>query len=422
MLAGGKGTRLQQITKNILPKPMAVIAGKPILEHAINRLQENGITDIIISVGYLHEKIEEYFGNGDKFGVKISYIVEQEPLGSGGSLYYLKDVFDTDFIVCPGDAIFDIDIDKMYKFHCEHNALITLFGHPNIHPYDSDLIISDEKGRVLQFDSKNNIRDYYYHNCVNAGISIINPESLDYFKAVKEVNMEHDFVSAKLGTQRVYVYKSSEYVKDVGTPERFYATEKDIQLGIVASRNLKNKQRAIFLDRDGTINKYKGFVRKVEDIELIDGVVDAIKKVNDSGYLAIVVSNQPVVARGEATFDDVDNMFKKIETELGKNGAYLDDIFYCPHHPHKGYIGEVAELKFACDCRKPQIGMLLQAKEKYNLELKQCCIIGDSNVDVQTAINAGIKSVKVRSDLNEEETLSADYYADTLLKAVEIII
>ena len=422
VLAGGMGTRLREITKDLVPKPMAVIAGKPILEHTINKLKQNGITEIVISVGYLHEVIEDYFKDGKSFGVDISYIVETEPLGSGGALYYLKDKFDSDFLVCPGDAIFDIDIDRMYQYHKAHDALITLFSHPNIHPYDSDLIITDGNGKVLGFDKKTNTRDYFYSNSVNAGIFVINSSALDYFDIIKKVNMEHDFVAAKLCTGRVYAYESSEYVKDVGTPDRFYATEKDIESGVVAARNLRNKQKAIFLDRDGTINIYRGFIRRVDDIDLIDGVVEAIQKINASEYLAIVVSNQPVIARGEASFDEVDNMFRKIETILGKSGAYLDDIYYCPHHPHKGYEGEIVNLKIKCNCRKPNIGMLLQAKEKYNLDLSKCYIIGDSHVDVQTGINAGIKSIKIDSDLKEEEEIVADCYANNLLDAVNLIL
>ena len=169
--AGGKGTRLSSISGD-LPKPMVAIGDKPILEHQINCLKSNGITEIIILIGYLGNKIKEHFGDGHQFGVKISYIEENTPLGSGGALYYLKDIIKEDFVFILGDLLFDVDFERMIKFHKSHHAYITLFTHPNSHPFDSDLIV-EKNNRVLSIDSKNNVRDYFYHNLVNAGIYIV---------------------------------------------------------------------------------------------------------------------------------------------------------------------------------------------------------------------------------------------------------
>ena len=422
ILAGGKGTRLHSLTNDEIPKPMAILKGKPILEWSIEKLKENGINSFFISVSHLKEKIINYFGDGSKFGVQIEYLVEDVPLGSGGSLYYLKGKVAGDFIVCSGDVLFDIDVSKMLDFHIKNNSIITLFTHPNLHPYDSDLVITDKENRVLKFDSKNNIRDYYYKNNVNAGFFIVNENALDYFTEIKKVNMEHDFIQALISSgERVFAYKSPEYIKDVGTLDRFKNAENDIDKNIVKKKCLRNKQKAIFIDRDGVINKYKGFIKTASEIELKDKVIDAIKTINRSEYLAIVVSNQPVIARGDSTFEQVDEMFNKIETLLGKEGAYLDGIYYCPHHPHSGYDGEVKELKIECDCRKPKIGMLKQAEVDFNLDLTKCYIIGDSNADIQTGINAGIKQIRVKSEHNEEEKVEPTYRAENLYEAVNII-
>ncbi len=422
ILAGGKGTRLAEITKNIIPKPLAKIAGKPILERAVLQLKHYGVTDIFISVGHLNEKIRDYFGNGEKFGVNIEYIIENEPLGSGGALFYLKEKICDNLIVCPGDIVFDVDFNKMLDFHKKKNALITLFAHPNLHPYDSDLVITDKEMRVTEINKKNSERNFFYKNIVNAGIFVLSPSTLSFFKELKPINMEHDFVSSFIGSGKVFAYKSSEYVKDVGTLERFYAAEKDIERGIVAAKNLRNKQKAIFLDRDGTINKYKGFIKTTDDIELLPRVADAVKKINSSEYLAIVISNQPVIARGESTVGDVDRMFDKIETLLGQSGAYLDGVYYCPHHPHKGFDGEIKELKIDCDCRKPKIGLLRRAAEDFNLDLTKCIMMGDGETDVKTGKNAKIPTVLVKTGIQEENSVTPDYYADDLLSAVSIFI
>ena len=209
------------------------------------------------------------------------------------------------------------------------------------------------------------------------------------------MDLDRQLLKPLAGTGKMFCYDSPEYVKDMGTPDRYYSVCADYREGRVTGKNLKNKQKAIFLDRDGTINKYVGFLRNIDDFELIDGVAEAIRKINELGYLAIVVTNQPVIARGEASFDELDEIHNKMETLLGKEGAYLDAIYYCPHHPHKGYEGERPELKIDCDCRKPKAGMLLKAAEDFNIDLSQSWMIGDGENDVKAGINAGCKTVLI---------------------------
>ena len=172
---------------------------------------------------------------------------------------------------------------------------------------------------------------------------------------------------------------------------KYRAVIEDIKSGKVSAKNLKNKQKAIFLDRDGTINKYVGFLTDINEFELLDGVTEAIKMINESGYLAIVVTNQPVIARGEVSVEELQEIHNKMETLLGQAGAYIDDIFYCPHHPHKGYEGERPEYKIECECRKPKPGMLFAAAEKYNIDLSESWMIGDGENDIEAGKNAGCK-------------------------------
>ena len=190
-------------------------------------------------------------------------------------------------------------------------------------------------------------------------------------------------------------YNSPEYAKDMGTPERYYAACADYKSGKIQGKNLRNKQKAIFLDRDGTINKYVGYLRTPEQFELLDGVGEAIRKINLSGYLAIVVTNQPVIARGDVTVDGLQQIHNKMETMLGKEGAYLDGVYYCPHHPDKGFAGEVEELKIVCECRKPKAGLLLQAAKDFNIDLSKSWMIGDSENDVLAGRNAGCKTALI---------------------------
>ena len=427
IMAGGKGSRLRSITNDEIPKPMVPVDGKPLLEYQVEKLKAYGIKKIVMIVGHLGEKIVDHFKDGKDFGVEIDYIFEKEPLGTAGAFYYLKDKIDAkDFMLVFGDVFFDMDFDRMEDFHFKNSALTTLLAHPNGHPYDSDLIQTDDTGKVIGFDSKHNVRDYWYDNMVNAGMYIINKRLLDLVKEPVKTDFEKDILAnqVKLGAS-IYAYHTPEYVKDVGTVDRINATVEELKSGLIQSKNLKNKQRAIFLDRDGTINVSKGFISKADDLELIPGTIDAIKAINKSGALAIVITNQPVIARGECSFEELHNIHNKLKTLLGEKGAFVDDIFYCPHHPDKGFEGEVPELKFDCECRKPKTGMIDEAVKKYNINLSKSYMVGDSTMDLETARNAGIKSVLVNTGFAGNDgkyDRSCDIEADNLFDAVEKII
>lgn len=424
--AGGKGTRMRELTNDLIPKPLLPLNGKPMMEWQIDSLTNYGIKEFIIITGHLGDKIIEYFGNGDKKGVCISYIEESEPLGSAGALFYAKERLDgKDVILIFGDVMFELDWNRFIAFHEKHDGIVSLLAHPNAHPFDSDLLVVDDDGLVRGIDSKTNIRDYDYKNFVNAGLSIFKNELLDTICVAKKVDFEAELVKPLIAEKKVYAYNTPEYVKDAGTPERFYKACEEQKAGLWDAKSLKNRQKAIFLDRDGTINVLKGFLNRAEDFELLPGVADAIKLINSSEYLPIVVTNQPVVARGECTFEELEKIHKKLETELGKQGAFISDLFFCPHHPHKGYEGEIPELKIDCECRKPKIGMLLQAAEKYNIDLSCSWYIGDTTMDMQTGINAGMKTVLVKTGeggADAKYDAKAHYEAEDLLDAVEYIL
>ena len=406
IMAGGKGTRISSVARDI-PKPMIKIGEKPVLEHEIECLYEQGIKDIIITVSHLGGVITDYFGNGSKispatgktFGVNIEYYFEREPLGNAGALFKIKDRLTDDFLLLNADAMFDIDFKRFIAFHRQKGGLVTLFTHPNSHPYDSGLIFTDDNNCVEKWLAKEDTRPEFYSNCVNAGIHIISPSLLDAKINENKIDLDRHLLKPLAGTGKMFAYNSPEYVKDMGTPDRYQKVSENHKKGVIKAKNLRNKQRAIFLDRDGTINKYVGFLRNINEFELIDGAAEAIAKINDSGYLAIVVTNQPVIARGEVSTSELKQIHNKMETLLGQKGAYLDGIYYCPHHPDKGFEGERTEYKIECNCRKPKPGMLLKASADLNIDLNRSWMIGDGENDINAGENAGCNTVKIGSDM-----------------------
>lgn len=417
IMAGGKGTRIASVRSDI-PKPMIEICGKPILEYQIENLKACGLTDIILVIGYLGDKIKEYFGDGRKFGVNIEYFIEDHPLGTAGALFKMPQLTE-DFLLLCGDVIMDVDFNRFIEFHKRHNAWASLVAHPNGHPFDSSLLVTDiempkvkggmpeDTHRVSRWLAKEDER-MYYKNRVNAGIELISPELLKmtmqnfvprHPETPDKIDLDRDVLKPNIKSGRIYAYDTPEYIKDMGTPERYYEVEGDIKSGKVHARNLKNKQKAIFLDRDGTINKMVGFITKPEQFELIEGAAETIKVINKSGYLAIVVTNQPVIARGDCAFAELKTIHDKMETELGKAGAFVDAIYVCPHHTDKGFPGERIEYKCDCDCRKPKPGLLLKAVKDFNIDLSESYMIGDSERDVKAGENAGVKmSLKIEGN------------------------
>ena len=406
IMAGGKGTRISSIASDI-PKPMINIEGKPVLEREIECLRDQGFTDLIITVSHLADHIIKHFGDGSAFGVNIEYYIEESPLGNAGALFKLRAKLTEDFLLLNADSIFDIDFNRFLDYHKSKGGLVTLFTHPNSHPYDSGLIIAGKDGSVDQWLTKDDSRPQWYKNRVNAGLHIINPKALDFSKINPDdvgrvidgnrvmVDLDRQLLKPLCGTGKMFCYDSPEYVKDMGTPDRYKAVCADYHEGRVKAKNLKNKQKVIFLDRDGTINKYVGFLKNIDDFELIPGVVDAIRTINELGYLAIVVTNQPVLSRGEVTDLELQEIHNKMETLLGAEGAYLDAIYYCPHHPHKGFEGEVPELKCECDCRKPKPGMLLKAAKDYNIDLLSSWMVGDRENDIKAGKAAGCRTALI---------------------------
>jgi histidinol-phosphate phosphatase family protein len=222
-------------------------------------------------------------------------------------------------------------------------------------------------------------------------------------------------------------YNSPEFIKDIGTPSRYDWVCGQHAAGIIQRSTLATPQQTVFLDRDGTLVKEVSAqgLRSPDELELLPGVPEAIHELNNAGWRSVLVTNQPVVAKGFCSEADIQLIHNKLETLLGREHAFLDRIYYCPHHPEKGFPGERTELKIECTCRKPGIGMIQQAQRDLNVDLTKSWLIGDTTTDVQTARNAGLKSILVRTGYggaDRKHDAQPDFTFDTLLEAARFIV
>jgi histidinol-phosphate phosphatase family protein len=425
ILAGGLGSRLKELSGPV-PKAMVPVGGRPILEHQVTLARDHGFTDIRLLTYHGESVIREYFGDGDRWGVSIRYHSEKAAMGTAGAVLEALEELGPRFMVLYGDTVLDVDLDAMWRRHEALSADATLFVHPNDHPHDSDLIETDAEGWIVALHATPHPTERSYQNLVNAALYVVERSALQPWAPPQtKLDFARDLFPAWLAEgRRLYGYRSREYIKDVGTPDRLAQAESDLASGRVRRLSLRATCPAVFLDRDGTLNREVDRVKSVDELMVIDGVGSAVRRINRHGLLAVVVTNQPVVARGECSEDELRRIHDKLETELGGEGAYLDGLYYCPHHPDRGFPGERPELKIPCDCRKPRIGLIEKATKELRIELADSWMVGDSTVDLQTARNAGIRAVLVRTGYGGADhrfPAQADYEFLDLGEAAEFI-
>lgn len=427
ILAGGKGTRLQERLQG-LPKPLVDICGKPLLERQIELLKSYGFDQILILVNHGAQQIMDFCQSRDQWNIDIQCLDDGTPLGTAGAVIQILPLLADDFLVVYGDTMFDIDLARFQAFHeQDSSAGVTLFLHPNDHPQDSDLVGMDASNRITAFYPYPHPPGVYLPNLVNAGMYYFrkaalhawvgNTQLLDFGKHIFPALIEQGVV--------LRGYNSPEYIKDCGTPVRLDKVCAQYESGFITSANLRFKQKLVFLDRDGTMNHLVNHLSKLEDFELLPGVAKAISALNKSGYRAVLVTNQPVIARGDCTPEGLEQVHRKMQTLLGQEGAYLDRIYYCPHHPDQGFANEVPELKIACQCRKPATGMLEQAKTDLNADFAASWMIGDSTADLLAAQAAGVHSILLETGaagLDEKYDVIPDFIAPNLPAAVDFIL
>ena len=398
ILAGGAGTRLRSRSGG-LPKPMVSVCGKPLLQHQIELCRRHGFLEILLLLHFRSEAVTEYFGDGSAFGVRLGFEIESTARGTAGALRDALPRLAPRFLVLYGDTFVDVDLRRFWQAHERIGADATLVLHPNDHPQDSDLVALGSDGYVRELFAYPHPPGSHRRNLVNAALYAMQREGLDSF-APTEGQFDiakHMFPAMLAAGRQLAGYVTPEYIKDAGTPERLDKVESDIASGVVERLSSRALRSAVFLDRDGTINQEVGHLWDSSQLALIDGAAEAIRRLNREGRLTVVITNQPVVARGEATEEQLDAIHARFETLLGEKGAYLDAIYFCPHHPESGFAGEVAALKINCTCRKPGTALIERACRDLAIDPSASWFVGDTSSDMEAGRRAGLRTVLVRT-------------------------
>lgn len=402
ILCGGLGTRLGAMVADI-PKPMINIDGKPLLVHTLARLREAGITDVIMAAGYKADVIRRYF-DAHPQGISIRVFDEPRPLGTAGCVRDLLPHLAERFLVVYGDVFIDFDLREVILAAEGSDALATLLVRPSDHPWDSDLVVTDGRQRVTGFIRAGEPRNFP-RNVANAAIYVVDRRLVALVPAGKKADWVKDVFPAALAAGMrlaAHGFSGAGFLKDMGTPERLARVEQHLADKRLVERARVHPQpiNTVFLDRDGVINEEVDLLRDPADFRLLPHAADAIAALNAAGMQVIVVTNQPVIARGLCTLDTLEAIHGHMHHALAVAGARIDAVYFCPHHPetHHRDAGSVAELRVACECRKPAPGMILRAARERGCDLAASVLIGDRPSDVQAAACAGVRSILIGAE------------------------
>ena len=379
---GGLGTRLGNITKKI-PKPLIKINQKPFIEHLVNNFARFGIKNIILLCSYKYQFFFKKYHNKILNGALIKCYNEGDPKGTAGSLRQVKNKLDNHFLLCNGDTYFDINILELINIHKKHSI------------FNMALTVSDDiryggvklnKKKIVIFDSEKNKAS---SRLVNGGLYYVRKELLNHINK-KNFSIEKEILPNLAKKNKILGKKFTNKFLDIGVKKDLKKSSKFLKL--------VQKKPALFLDRDGVINKDLGYVHKYKNFIWLKDIKKLIKFANDNNYYVFVLTNQSGIGRGYYTKKDVDILHEKVNEELIKIGAHIDDFFCAPYFKDSK-IYKFKKKDFLM--RKPNIGMMLECKKKWDINIKKSILIGDQENDMLLAKKSKIKNrILVSKDVN----------------------
>lgn len=379
---GGLGTRLGNITKKT-PKPLIRINRKPFIEHLVKNFSRFGIKNILLLCSYKYKFFFKKYHNKILDGALIKCINEGAPKGTAGSLRKVKNKLDNHFLLCNGDTYFDINILELINIQ-KKNFL-----------FNMALTVSDDnryggvrlnKKKIEIFGSKKNTIS---SGLVNGGLYYVRKELLNHINK-NNFSIEKEILPNLAKKNKILGKKFTNKFLDIGVKKDLKKSSKFLKLA--------QKKPALFLDRDGVINKDLGYVHKYKNFIWLKDIKKLIKFANDNNYYVFVLTNQSGIGRGYYTKKDVDILHEKVNEELIKVGAHIDDFFCAPYFKDSK-IYKFTKKDFLM--RKPNIGMMLECKKKWDINIKKSILIGDQENDMLLAKKSKIKNrILVSKDVN----------------------
>jgi mannose-1-phosphate guanylyltransferase/phosphomannomutase len=232
VMAGGEGTRLRPLTSN-QPKPMVPVVGKPCMEHIVELLRKHGFEDVIVTVAFLPQAIRSYFGDGEPLGVNIEYSVEESPLGTAGSVRLASAKLDDTFVVISGDALTDVNLEKIVDFHRDRGAAVTIGLKSVENPLEFGIVVTDDEGRIERFLEKPSWGQVF-SDTINTGIYVLEPEVLRHVPTDRPYDFSKELFPLLLEMGRpLYGYVFDEYWQDIGNLDQFRQANFDALDGAV---------------------------------------------------------------------------------------------------------------------------------------------------------------------------------------------
>ena len=429
ILCGGRGTRLGELTRDI-PKPLLPVGGEVLLDKTIALLERDGIARVLLIAGHLGEQIEERYKGGTLGGVEITVFRELEALGTAGGLVLAQDLLEDSFLLVYGDIFVDLNFARLREEHLSRaaeGAVATLLVRPSDHPWDSHLVDFNEQGWVNEFVFQQE-EGRLYRNWGNVAIYGCEKTIVDFIPRGQSSDFGRDVFPAILksgGKIGVCELEVGAFVRDMGTPDRLAVVEEYLERKRQAleAKEQPLKPRVLLLDRDGTLNVEKGHLGRAEDLELLPGVGETLCKFKQAGWKCHVITNQPGIARGEFSQEDLDAIHMRLRELIAEEGGEIGDIFYSPFHPETHHGDGVKALRRASDCRKPNPEMLFKAAEECGFSLGEAVMVGDTWRDIVAGNLAGVRTVFVgEPGTTDHGTLATPTWsASTLEEVFEIL-
>ena len=392
LIAGGKGTR--SIDPNV-PKSLHEINSIPLIKHQIKFLQTIGCKKVVVIGNFGFDQLSDFINELNFPEIEVTLIAEEEFGGTLGAVQYGRSqVVDSHVWVILGDLFFQTHLEAI-ECNLDLNSIdLMVITHPNDHPFDSDLVAFDQINNNINnfYSKKDETRGRNIGNSAVAGIYFINLRKLA--KAPTEGDISGDLIPFALFAKWTVVnFTSIEYCKDSGTPNRIKAIEDDLLSGVISRRSALGKA-VCFIDLDDTLISNALIKNADVSVEISPKIITQIRNLNLKGIPIIIVSNQPGIAKGFFDLSEWSAFRSIIEILLSKSGAFIDDWIICPHHPEIGHQGEISAYKVACPCRKPKSGMFHEMELRHSVDLTESYMVGDSDVDRESAMGVGITFIQ----------------------------